>query len=124
MELRPSGENERGEIRALLSQSGLPVLDLETAAIEFMVAAAGDRIVGVIGLETFGGTGLLRSLAVESGSRRSGTGAMLVEALEANARRRGLQSLVLLTQTAEAFFGRRGYRTVRSVRSARHRRPA
>ncbi len=112
MELRAPTENERRELRALLSANGLPVSDLETAAIDFTVAADADRIVGVIGLEAFDGAGLLRSLAVAPTSRNGGTGARLVEAVEAHARSRGLQSLVLLTQTAEPFFARRGYRTV------------
>lgn len=115
MELRAPREDERGEIRALLGENGLPVDDFDSAAIAFIVAADTGGLTGVVGVEGFGTAGLLRSLAVKAQARGGGTGSMLVEALEAHARSNGMKQLVLLTQTAEAFFAKRGYRATERI---------
>lgn len=112
MELRPPTHGERAAIRALLADHGLPVEDLETAAIDFILAVESDHVLGVVGLEAFDGTGLLRSLSVRAERRGAGLGAALLQAVEARACARGLRQLVLLTQTAEPFFARHGYATI------------
>jgi amino-acid N-acetyltransferase len=63
----------------------------------------------VVGLELFGETGLLRSLAVRRDLRGAGFGGRLVQAAEDAAMNQGATNLFLLTTTAEAFFGSRGY---------------
>jgi amino-acid N-acetyltransferase len=104
-------------IRALLVSAALPVQDLDSAAgLRFWVAEDGDQVIGAIGLEAFGATGLLRSLVVSPSHRGHGLGSTLVSALEQGVTAQGVKTLVLLTETAEAFFRRRGYRVVeRSV---------
>ena len=66
-------------------------------------------ILGVIGLERFGSDALLRSLAVSPDHRKRGLGQELVARLEHDAQAEGIQRLVLLTETAEAFFRRLGF---------------
>lgn len=96
-------------IRALLEQAQLPHSDLTDAtSVRFWVARDG-AVIGAIGLESFGTTGLLRSLVVSPRARGSGLGGQLVQALEAAAPAAGIRELVLLTQTAERFFAERGY---------------
>jgi len=68
--------------------------------------------VGLIGLEVFGTTGLLRSLVVAKNARASGLGSKLVGALEAAAETAGIGELWLLTVDAGRFFERLGYRSV------------
>lgn len=109
MGLRPGTASDQTAIRSLLQDSRLPVADLDTAAVDFTVAADVTDVVGVAGLEPFGGVGLLRSLAVRDGERGRGIGEQLVGAIEARAAMLGLQQLVLLTETAAPFFARRGY---------------
>ena len=70
------------------------------------------RLVGVVGLERFGATGLLRSLAVSAEHRGHGLGLELVRALEEHAAHTGTGALVLLTETARDFFFRVGYRVI------------
>lgn len=112
MPIRPALPSEHVAIRVLLTDNGLPVQDLDSAAVAFLVADDGGPIAGVVGLQMFGDTGLLRSLAVPAEHRGGGTGGRLVDAIESEARRRGLQQLVLLTQTAAEFFARRGYQVI------------
>jgi amino-acid N-acetyltransferase len=100
---------ERPEIQALLKQVGLPVEDLSTAPVRFWLAREGQTLAGAIGIERYGKAGLLRSLAVDPAHRAQGMAAALVQALELAMRAEGLKSMVLLTETAEGFFGKRGY---------------
>jgi N-acetylglutamate synthase-like GNAT family acetyltransferase len=98
------------EVRALLDGSALPSSDLSDATtVQFWVVRDGRRVIGAVGLESFDKTGLLRSLVVSKDARGRGLGGMLVASLEGFARAAGLAELVLLTQTAEAFFAGRGY---------------
>jgi len=99
-------------IRTLLASAALPVEDLGTAPIRFWVARNGRELIGVVGLETCGAAGLLRSLVVTSAERGKGMGRSLVSALERESKASGVMSLVLLTQTAERFFSALGYRVV------------
>jgi amino-acid N-acetyltransferase len=100
-------------IRALLEREGLPHADLGTGpGARFWVLRDAGHVIGAIGLETYGGSGLLRSLVVAPGARGTGGGRQLVEAVEDAARSRGLERLLLLTQTAERFFAARGYTVI------------
>lgn len=112
MELRPAHGPDLAGIRSLLTACDLPVQDLDTAAIEFIVAVDGGQLAGVVGLEAFTDGGLLRSLAVQGTQRNAGVGAALVDAMEAHAHARGVSQLVLLTQTADAFFARHAYEVI------------
>ena len=101
---------DRPGVERLLADAGLPTADLGTAPdLRFHVVREHGRVVGAIGLERYGTAGLLRSLVVAPGLRGRGLGAELVEALEQDALAAGIETLVLLTQTAETFFARRGY---------------
>jgi amino-acid N-acetyltransferase len=100
-------------IRALLGEAGLPHADIvDGRGARFWVLRAGGRALGAVGLETYGSSGLLRSLVVAPEARGSGLGGRLVDTLEAAARNGGVRRLVLLTQTAEQFFSHRGYAVI------------
>lgn len=98
------------EVAALLAACGLPHEDLTDAHLAgFTGARDGGRLVGVAGVERYGAAGLLRSVAVAASHQGRGLGGRLVDAAEAHARQQGVETLYLLTTTAEAFFARRGY---------------
>jgi amino-acid N-acetyltransferase len=100
-------------VRELLAAARLPVEDLNTApGLRFWVAEDQDRIVGAVGLESLGAAGLLRSLVVAPSHRQHGLGSSLSATLEREARASGIEVLVLLTETAEAFFRRHGYQVI------------
>lgn len=115
MALRNATRDDHAAIRGLLQDSRLPVADLDASAIDFIVAVDADAlagVVGVVGVESFGDVGLLRSLAVRIDQRGLGIGDRLVAAIEARAATQGLRRLVLLTETAAPFFARRGYAAI------------
>jgi amino-acid N-acetyltransferase len=97
----------------LLAAQDLPVSDLNGEALALFFGCEDPlRPTGVVGLEIHGRYGLLRSLVVEAGGRNSGRGRALVASIEAYAKEKRLTSLYLLTNTAEAFFLKRGYERV------------
>jgi GNAT superfamily N-acetyltransferase len=77
---------------ALLAAAGLPVDDLATGQIDFLVAMEDGQLLGIIG--------------------GSGLGGRLLQAMEAHAAARGVRRLTLLTTTAAPFFQQRGYQPV------------
>ena len=108
-------------IISLLRAAGLPTSDLASIPhLDLWVVEANNSLVGAIALERYGKDGLVRSLVVTPPFRNRGYGSQLVDRLEMDAVRDGVQHLVLLTETAEAFFRGRGYVSVEraSVRPA------
>ncbi|MBI3899855.1 MAG: GNAT family N-acetyltransferase [Gammaproteobacteria bacterium] len=97
-------------VKNLLAAENLPTADItDTLLAHFF--GYGDKSApdGVIGFELHGNTALLRSLAVTAVQRGRGVGSRLVVHAEQYARANGIESLYLLTTTAEKFFRRRGY---------------
>lgn len=110
MPMAPQPLRADAEVRALLADAGLPVADLDGAdAPTLFGLRRGGVLVAVVGIERHGEAGLLRSLAVAPEARGLGLAGSLVDAAEHWAAAQGIATLHLLTQTAEAFFARRGY---------------
>lgn len=107
--IRPATAADHPALRALLAASSLPIEDIAVDTIDFLVAELDGALLGVVAVQACGDIGLLRSLTVDANGRGRGLGQALVERAEAHARARGLLRLVLLTETAAAFFSRRGY---------------
>lgn len=106
--IRPAGAADLDSAIELLREAGLPVADL--SAEQLVLAAECDgKLQGVIGLQTFAGVGLLRSLIVSKSARGEGIGPALVSALESDCVAGGVKELWLLTIDAEAFFQKAGY---------------
>ena len=100
-------------MRSLLEACGLDSSDVTGGpAQRFLVAREGEEIVGCIGLEVHGPSGLLRSFAVAPPFRRSGLGAALQAAAVAMARAAGLQDLYILTTTVRERALRDGFEDV------------
>jgi len=111
--LRPATSQDLPAVRALLEDAGLPYQDLAPAHLrDFLVAAGGRSVLGIVGLERYGDNALLRSLVVRPESRFTGLGTQLADAVEEHASRAGVVTLYLLTTTASEFFERRGYEVI------------
>ena len=113
--VRDARQNDWRGVRQLLDEAGLPVADLgPEQLVDFLVAERPgtdqSETLGIIGLQRFNQTALLRSLVVNEHDRKSGLGRRLVTAVEANACCAGVKDLWLLTIDAERFFESLGYK--------------
>jgi amino-acid N-acetyltransferase len=109
---RRANSADRAAISALLTEARLPIAGLDAHIADFVVAEQDGAVVGCAGLERYGTTALLRSVAVAPALRGTGLGPRLTAACIDAARARGLSSLALLTETAERFFPRFGFTVV------------
>ena len=107
--IEPQRSHDRARVRQLLQQCGLPVDDLDTSPVDFLVMREAGQVVGTVGLESADGVGLLRSLAVLPSLYGQGRGGALVAAVERLAEQRGMDDLYLLTTTAPGFFALHDY---------------
>lgn len=112
--IRPYKEDDKPHVLALLLNSSLPTDDLDTDKLKNFLVAYNEHhlIVGTIGVEPYGGTGLLRSLAIHNDYRGTGLGQALTIGLELMAERLGIKNLYLLTTTATGFFTKLQYQII------------
>ena len=115
MEIRTASDKDVEMERALLLECRLPIDGVPEELECLLVAAVNARIVGVAGLELHDGDGLMRAVAVSPDSQRRGLGSQLCDAIERQAELVGARRLFLLTETADPFFRKRGYRSVERV---------
>ncbi len=103
--------NDKEKVLDLINGAKLPTEDLTDEKIKnFMVARGKDNcIIGVVGVEMYQESGLLRSLAVHPAYREKGVGSRLTRKIESYARHNGIKTLYLLTMTAADFFSKIGY---------------
>lgn len=113
VELRTASTPDLEAVFSLLGRSGLPTAGVADNFSQFLVAEADGKLVGVVGLELYGESALLRSAAVEESWRGSGVGRVLVERALDLARERGIEDVYLLTTTAENYFPKFGFVCVR-----------
>jgi amino-acid N-acetyltransferase len=107
------GQPTRSAAAALLESQGLPVSDITDEHLKhFFFLGSDGPPTGLVGLELYGAAALLRSLVVDAKSRGNGLGSVLVEHAERYAGTKGVQSMYLLTTTAEIFFKRLGYERI------------
>ena len=97
------------EIIRLLESEELPCHDLEENLDNFIVAKEGRALAGVVGIEIYGVSGLLRSFCVAEPYRAQGVGGALLDRIISLAQLNNITMLYLLTLTAEAYFKRRGF---------------
>lgn len=98
------------EVLALLRECGLPASDIAgKAALRLFGLRDANGLQAMVGLESYPPAGLLRSLAVTPRARGRGNARALVAFAERTAAASGIETLFLLTTTAETFFARLGY---------------
>lgn len=110
--VRAARRDDLPHMLTLLQESALPTEGVDAQQVDrFLVAEQEGALHGMVGLEHYGDTALLRSLVVHERARGTGLGALLVNAIEAVAAQAGVHTLVLLTTTAAAWFPRFGFVT-------------
>ena len=110
--IRRALPNDWARLADLLRAADLPLDGVAEHLGEFLIAERDNAIVGCAAVERYGAAGLLRSVAVASAERGAGTGAMLVGRCITTAMDAGVETLVLLTTTAERYFPRFGFERI------------
>ena len=100
------------EIKNLLTSSELPVAGVDDHWKTFVIARDGERLVGCGGSETYPAAALIRSIAVHPEYRKHGLGRRIVRQLLDRLSARGIREFYVLTTTAEAYFRKRGFKTI------------
>src|SRR5262245_43167980 len=108
-QIAAAGPGDLPAVLGLLDDAGLPRAGVTTNFAQFLVARAGQEIVGAVGLERYGTGALLRSLVVAPSHRARGLGATLARHALEVARANGIERVFLLTITAVEFFRRLGF---------------
>jgi len=116
---RFAARDEKDEVRELLSECGLPTRYVHRHLKSFLVAKAGEKTVGVIGVELYGRVGLLRSLCVDPDFRDRGIALALNEKMLDDARAQKIDRLYLFTLRAEKFAAKLGFRKLEKSRIPR-----
>jgi amino-acid N-acetyltransferase len=110
VQLRPAEAGDLPAVLTLLGDTKLPTQGVEPRALrDFIVAEREGKLVGVVGLEIYRDSALLRSAAVDPSWRGTGVGRALVERALDLSRERGIHDVFLLTTTAEHYFPRFGF---------------
>jgi N-acetylglutamate synthase-like GNAT family acetyltransferase len=108
--LRQADPADWPAVQALLQTNGLPVEGAREHLETFLLAQAGQGIVGCAGTEPYGDVALLRSVAVAPDLHKQGIGKQLVSRLLEEARQRDIKTVYLLTTTARDYFLGYGFR--------------
>jgi len=102
-------QHYKEQVTALLAAEKLPITDIPENLDNFFVATAGNKVIGVAGMEIYGNYGLLRSVAIEPEHRGLGIADKLISHIESLANSKKLSALYLLTETAPEYFRNKGF---------------
>ncbi len=112
MAFREAVGSDRAFIEDLLKRVKLPVESVGSSTTTFYIGSENQSPVAVAGFEFYGNDALLRSVAIRPDLQRAGIGDRLTDWMIASAKRRGIKRIVLLTETAEKFFAKKGFKVV------------
>jgi amino-acid N-acetyltransferase len=110
--ISPGSREDLPQVMELLEDGGLPPDGLEDHLPTLLVARLQGRVVGSAALELYGAAALLRSVAVRRDLRGTGLGSRLTESALRLSRELGATEAYLLTETADLFFPRFGFRSI------------
>lgn len=96
-------------LRSFLEKNELPHDDIQLKGNRFFLYREGNTLVGCGGIELYGESCLLRSVAVAKEFRDCGFGKHMVADLMSRATEHQIWRVWLLTETAEAFFNKLGF---------------
>lgn len=113
MKISAASVEDEIKIKGIIAAGGLYHQDITPSHLQHFLVSKDNfnsTVTGVVGLELKNNTALLRSLAVIEPQRSKGLATQLVREIEKYARSQQIDTLYLLTLTAERFFAKQGYR--------------
>ena len=106
LNIRKATDADLADIIRLLNTNKLPTQDISNSSIQLFTARYNDKTIGVIGIEIYDKTGLLRSLAVQDSFKKLKVGTKLINKLFDQIKQNNIKDVYLLTETAEDYFTR------------------
>ena len=110
---RAANTGDWPQISELLQAVNLPLDGAQVHLNGFVLAYEGKTLAGCAAIERYGKSALLRSVATHPDFRGIGLGQELVQRVLDVAHQEGIQNVVLLTTTADEFFPRFGFSSIR-----------
>ncbi len=110
--IRPANSKDFEKVRLHLQEAKLVLEGLEDHLQHFILIENENGLVATAGLEVYGQEALLRSVAITQEQRGKGFGQQITRAIVEYAQQLKVQKLVLLTETAEPFFTKLGFRQI------------
>jgi len=110
--IAPATADDVDAIKSLLTKNELPTAGVDEHWRTFIVARFGGNVIACGGAEAYQFAALLRSIAVDDEYRKHGLGRRIVRQLLDRLASRGLREFYLLTTTAEAYFKKRGFKSI------------
>lgn len=110
--LRAACPEDLPRILKVLTDASLPLEGVPDGLARVVVAEVEGELAGVAGLERYGTSALLRSVAVSSQHQGKGIAAALVQRLLQEARSDTIHDVYLRTTTAEGYFPKFGFSPV------------
>ena len=112
MVIEPASDRDLPDVHRLLDQHHLPLDGVDDHVRTMVVARDGGLVVGAAAIELYADGALLRSVAVDAAQQGKRLGHRLTEAALSLARGHGVDTVFLLTTTAERFFPRFGFEAI------------
>jgi N-acetylglutamate synthase-like GNAT family acetyltransferase len=109
IEIEPATLADAPSIRELLTDCDLSTLEVLEPGTLYFVARLGEKLVGVCGLEFDGESALLRSVAVDNGTRGRGIARALIDGAIRELNRRSVPVLFLFSKDTGAYFENLGW---------------
>jgi amino-acid N-acetyltransferase len=100
------------KIKLVLKNTNLPYKDIDSHLENFFFLEKCGEIIGTAGLEVYGEVALLRSLAVIKEYQNKRLGQKLYQNIFIKALSLNIKEIYLLTETAEKFFARKGFKKI------------
>ena len=107
--IRDAGAADLAKIESLLRDADLTTAGVAEQLSGFLVGEDAGEVIAAAGLEIYGPSTFLRSVAVRPDYRNRGLAGLLVRHLLDRARNAGAHRVYLLTTTAERYFSRFGF---------------
>lgn len=114
---RNAKSSDWNRIAQLLQEAKLPLDGAYDHLDHFVLAIKDESVIGCAGLEVYGEYGLLRSVAVSAEERGKRLGIKLVRQILDRAQEDHIHTIILLTETAQNFFPKFGFRVIRREES-------
>lgn len=99
-------------VKEILQLNHLPLLGVEDQFSNYFVLQLNMEIIGVIGLEIYGDSALIRSFAILPEFQKKGLGTILFQQILEYAQEKKIKNLYALTETAKNFFEKNGFGVV------------